>query len=110
MRHKLTFYEEYGQPRLQTEQEEVINTARSSVGIDGRTHTIRPAQCSAFHVLLTTRPTRVLNASWRRWTKAVERVTLVPKCLPTKKRMLRTCVDRNVAVSVGKETAARRRV
>ena len=43
------------------------NTARMSVGMDERTYTIRPAQCSTFHVLLTTGSRRALNASWRRW-------------------------------------------
>ena len=36
-------------------------------------------------------------------------MTPVPKCLSTK-RIVRTCIDRHVAVSVGKETVTRRRV
>ena len=51
-----------------------------------------------------------MNAPWRRWTKAVERMTPVPTCLSTKKRILRTCIDSPVAVSVGKETATLKRV
>ena len=51
-----------------------------------------------------------MNAPWRRWEKAVERMIPVPKCLSTKKRILRTCIDCHVAGSVGKETGTRRRV
>ena len=43
-----------------------------SVGMDERTYTIRPAQCSTFHVLLTTGSRRALNASWRRWKEMDE--------------------------------------
>ena len=37
-------------------------------------------------------------------------MTPVPTCLSTKKRILKTCIDRHVAVRVGKETATRRRM
>ena len=46
-----------------------------------------------------------MKAYWRRWTKAVDRMTPVPKCLPMKKRMLGTRMERYVVVRVGKETA-----
>ncbi len=70
------------------------------------THTIIPAQCPTFHLSFTIGFNRALNESWSKCTKAVERMTPVPKCFPMKKRMLGTRIERNVAVMVGKETAA----
>ena len=71
------------------------------------THTIIPAQSPTFHLSFTIGFWRALNASCSRCTKAVERMTPVPKCLPMKKRMLGTRIERKVAVMVGNETAAR---
>lgn len=86
-----------------------VGLSMYGLGRDRRAYTIIPAQSPIlFHLSLTIGWSRALNASCSRCTKAVERITPVPKCLPTKKRTLGTRIERNVAVIVGNETARRR--
>ena len=68
---------------------------------DRKTHTISPAQSPTFHSSFMTGFCSALNASCKRCTNAVERITPVPKCFPMKKTTLGTRMERNVAVTVG---------
>ena len=106
----LTFYEKYAQQRAQAMGS--LENRYQHVRIRSeteQTHTIIPAQSPTRHCLLTSGSCRALNASCRRCTNAVERMTPVPKCFPMKKRILGTRIERNVEVTVGNETANGRR-